>query len=116
MASDTESDGDAPDELALEFTSGLYASCVEPSYWFDRKGAQKERVQLPVFVRDDVHYAFNDVHNTLSAEYDDKIHKADVGELLIMLALRHLNELPEVAADIGLGLSFDEAADRRREK
>jgi hypothetical protein len=108
-------DDDTTDEPMLEFTSELYASCVEPEYWFNRDRAQKDREQIPVFLRDEVRYAFNDVHNTLSAGFDDKIHKADTGELLVMLALRHLEELPEVAADIGIGVSFDEASDRRRE-
>lgn len=105
-------DNDAMTDPTQTLPANLYESCVDPTYKLDRSGAHDRRVQQHLHIRDSVRYGFNTVHNRLSEEYDDTVYRADTGELLIMLALRHLDELPEVAADIGFGISFEEAADR----
>lgn len=116
MAPDSESDDDTVDGFSSRLSAGLYDSCVEPTYLFDREGAQDARRQRSVFLRAGVSHAFDDVHNALSIEFDQPVYHADTGELLIMLALRHLDELPEVAADIGLGVSLEEAVSRAQKR
>jgi hypothetical protein len=116
MAPDSESDYDTIDDFSSRLTSGLYDSCVEPTYVFNRESAQEARQQRSVFLRAEVSHAFDDVHNALSTEFDQPVYNADTGELLIMLALRHLDELPEVAADIGLGVSLEEAVNRAQKR
>ena len=116
MAPDSESDNDNVDDFSSGLKSGLYDSCMEPTYLFDRESAQDARHQRSVFLRAEVSHAFADVHNALSKEFDEPVYNADTGELLIMLALRHLDDLPEVAADIGLGVSLEEAVNRAQKQ
>ena len=105
-------DNDAMTDPTLTLPTDLYESCVDPTYKLERNGAHDKRVQQHLHIRDSVRYGFDTVHNRLSVEYDDTVYKADTGEVLMMLALRHLDELPEVAADIGFGISLEEAMNR----
>lgn len=116
MDPDSESDGNTTNDFSSKVTSELYDSCVEPTYVFNRASVQDMRQQRNLSLRAEVSHALNDVHNALSMEFDQSIYRADTGELLIMLALRHLDELPEVAADIGIGVSLEEAVNRAQKR
>lgn len=115
MASETEPDGDEHDQLAIGVRTGLYEACIEPTYQLNRSGAHDGREQHHLHLRGNVARGFKEVHHQLSSGLDQKVYKADTGELLIMLALRHIDELPEVAADVGFGISPEEAVTKARE-
>lgn len=108
-------DNDAVTDPTQTLPANLYESCVDPTYRLDRNGAHDRRVQQHIHLRDSVKYRFDMVDNWLSNEYDNTVRKSDTGELLIMLAFRHLDELPEVAEDIGFGISSEEAVNRLSE-
>jgi 3-methyladenine DNA glycosylase AlkC len=116
MAPNSESNDDTVDGFSSKVAPELYVPCVEPTYAFNRQSAHDKRQHRSLFLRAEVSHALDDVHNTLSSEFDQSVYNADTGELLIMLALRHLDELPEVAADIGLGVSLEEAVTRAGEE
>lgn len=101
-----------PDEVNQFDDLGLYAGCVAPTYRYERSGAHDKRKQKHLHFRPEVRHAFNTVHSHLE-QLDSNVNQADTGELLVMLALRHLDELPEVAKDIGFGISMEDAISRR---
>jgi hypothetical protein len=93
----------------------LYAQTKEP-YKFNRSKAQDQRRQEGLFLREPVGYGVDQVHNAMSTLYaEDKYHRSDTLELLMMVGLRHADELPDVAADLGFGMDFNQYVSKRNE-
>ncbi|WP_251343044.1 hypothetical protein [Haloplanus halophilus] len=115
MASETGPNGDENGQLKIDVGTELYDACIEPTYQLNRSGAHDGREQHHLHLRGNVSRGFEEIHHKLSSGFDQKVYKADTGELLIMLALRHIDELPEVAADVGFGISPEEAVTKARE-
>lgn len=92
--------------LALD-PEELYSATIEP-YKFNRNKAHDQRKQDGLFLREPVLHGVDSVHTALSHLYaEDQFHRADTLELMMAVALRHADEIPEVAADLGFGLDMN---------
>lgn len=101
-------------EVAALDPDALYRATVEP-YSFNRNRAHDQRKQDGIFLRESVGHAVDNIHSAMSHLYtEDKYHRADTLELLMMVALRHVDELPDVAADLGFGVNLETYMETRQ--
>lgn len=102
---------------ATEFLSinpdELYRSTVTP-YKFNRNGAHDQRKQDGLFVREPVKHGLDQIHTAMSHLYaEETYYRADTMELLLLVAFRHVDELPDVAADLGFGMDLNQYFEKR---
>jgi hypothetical protein len=77
-------------------------------YKFRRDGVQDGRDRVPLFVQPDTKSAERDARRELENRFDDSVSLTDLREALVMVGLRHLDEVEAHLEEWGYGMTFDD--------
>ena len=77
-------------------------------YKFRRDGVQDGRDRVPLFLQGDTKSAERDSLRELEERFDDDVSLTDLREALVLVGLKHLDEVEMHLEEWGYGITFDE--------